>query len=198
MHLWQNPSHTDAQTYRARKGGIIQIILYHLRAKLRSKMSEVSESAHASRNATQTQHDIEMTSANHTNAGINHAPPVSAAQITSPSADSQHSSPSVSPGCFRSSYVFLRTPKKLGDQMHPDDEDPPEGWGLYFEEGFQVHHFFMVLLFLYILGSLIFGTYWCSKYGLVGPQSGAEAFSVSSWMIALVSLIIVVWFKWAD
>lgn len=29
---------------------------------------------------------------------------------------------------FRSSYVFLRTPKKLGEQLIADDEDPPEAW----------------------------------------------------------------------
>jgi len=29
---------------------------------------------------------------------------------------------------FRSSYVFLRTPKKLGEQLIADDENPPEAW----------------------------------------------------------------------
>ena len=28
----------------------------------------------------------------------------------------------------RSSYVFLRTPKLLGEQLLADDEDPPEAW----------------------------------------------------------------------
>ncbi|KAL8790249.1 MAG: hypothetical protein Q9195_006472 [Heterodermia aff. obscurata] len=98
----------------------------------------------------------------------------------------------------RSSYVFLRTPRKLGEQLQPDDEDPPEAWGLYFEEGFRVHHFFILLLFIYILASLAFAIYWCANFGFTGPKTGSGAFAVSSWMIALFSLVTTVWFKWAD
>lgn len=115
-----------------------------------------------------------------------------------PTADSLNKPPSEHEQDPRSSYVLLRTPKKLGEQLLPDDEDPPEAWGLYFEEGFRVHHFLIVLLFLYILASLAFSVYWCVEYGLVGPDSGASAFGVASWMIAAVSLVVTVWFKWAD
>ena len=61
-----------------------------------------------------------------------------------------------------------------------------------------MHHCLILILFIYILASLAFGIYWCIKYGLVGPKSGAAAFGISSWMIALISLVTAVWFKWAD
>ena len=99
---------------------------------------------------------------------------------------------------FRSAYVFLRTPKKLGDKLHPDDVDPPEGWGIYLEEGFRVHHLLIVMLFVYVLSSLAFGIFWYRKYGMMSPQSGLEAFGVSSWMISLMTMLMTVWFKWTD
>lgn len=198
MHLWQNPRHTSEQTYRASNRGIIFKLLNHLRTQFRSKTQVVSISAVASCLTTQTHQDIELASAHSTTASTSQVSPVSASQNLSTSPDPQNYCSSSEPGDLRSSNVFLRTPKKLGNQLLPDEEDPSEGWGLYFEEGFRFHHLFIVILFLYIIGSLVFGTYWCSKYGVVGPQSGAEAFSVSSWMIALISLVMVVWFKWVD
>jgi hypothetical protein len=99
---------------------------------------------------------------------------------------------------FPSSYVFLRTPKKLGDKLQPDGEEPPEGWGIYLEESFRVHHLLVLVLLVYGMASLAFGAYWYRKYGMVGPQSGLGSFVVSSWMISLATLFWSVWFKWAD
>lgn len=52
-----------------------------------------------------------------------------------------------------------------------------------------------IITFIYIMATASFGAYWCSKYGLVGPSSGAAAFGVSSWMIGLISLVTTVMFK---
>ena len=169
MHLWQNPSHTDLQTYQSRRGKIRRLLGY-----LRPSHTVTSPSP-----GPPESQDIELTSNN------------------KPVPTSTHCSPSSEEG-RRSSYVFLRTPRIVGEQLLPDDIDPPEAWGLYFEQGFRVHHFFILVLFIYILASLAFAIYWCVNFGFIGPKTGSGAFGVSSWMIALVSLVTTVWFKWAD
>ena len=185
MHLWQNPTHTDLQTYRLGNPGIAEKFLKYLRLTLSSDRA-VDPAIQAT--ASQSRQDIELACTNGSDTGTNHTR--GSSDLHSPSSSKQQD--------FRSSYVFLRTPKKLGEQLLPDDEDPPEAWGLYFEEGFRIHHFFIVVLFFYVLASLAFGLYWCIRYGLVGPHSGVEAFGISSWMITLVGLVTTVWFKWAD
>ena len=193
MHLWQNPTHTDQQTYRAHNSSIIQKILKYLRLYLRNTPPRALIPAKQTTRSPAGD-DIELACTtnvigNNTSTAQEHRPSVPVPPITSP--------PSIKRD-FRSSYVFLRTPKKLGEQLLPNDEDPPEAWGLYFEEGFRIHHAFIAILFVYCLASLAFGVYWCVEYGLVGPHSGAGAFGISSWMIGLVSLVTTVWFKWAD
>lgn len=54
------------------------------------------------------------------------------------------------------SYYFIRTPRKSGDRLIPDDVNPPEAWGWYFEEGFGVHNLAVLLLLFYGLGSFAF------------------------------------------
>ena len=191
MHLWQNPTHTDKETYRAHNSDVVQRILKHLR--LYSRYASPRALVPAKQTIqSQPGGDVELACTNsRNNTSISPEPHTSSSV-----------QPNVSPPCikqdFRSSYVFLRTPKKSGKQLLTDDENPPEAWGLYFEEGFRIHHAFIVILFFYCLASLAFGVYWCVEYGLVGPQSGAEAFAVSAWMIGFVSLVTTVWFKWAD
>ena len=193
MHLWQNPSHTDMRTHRSRNPGLLPKFLRYLRLSCFVGHAPISGNQAA---IAQTQQDIELASTNSPSTVPTHAFTSSGSQ-TPPPLQPQPSALSKPPD-FRFNYVFLRTPKKVGEQLLPDDENPPEGWGFYFEEGFRVHHFFILVLFIYCLASLAFGLYWSVKFGAVGPQSGAEAFAVSSWMIALVSLITTVWFKWAD
>lgn len=193
MHLWQNPTHTDMQTYRSRDPGLLPKLFRCLRLAFPSEQASTPGSQAA---AAQTQQDIELACTSGSNTVSTHASTSSGSQLPLPTQPQLHT-PS-KPQDFRSSYVFLRTPKKVGEQLLPDDENPPEGWGLYFEEGFRIHHFFVILLLFYVLASLAFGLYWCIKYGAVGPHSGVEAFAVSSWMIALMSLVTTVWLKWAD
>ena len=96
------------------------------------------------------------------------------------------------------SYIFLRTPKKLGEKLLSDDVNPPEGWGMHIEEGLKVGRLFMLILLLYLSGTLVFGIFWYREFGMAGPQSGFGAFGVSSWMVSLISIITTVWFKWSD
>ncbi|KAL8764835.1 MAG: hypothetical protein Q9194_006816 [Teloschistes cf. exilis] len=187
MHLWQNPSHSDEQTSDSRPQSVMGRILCRMRlfknylvAYCKNEPDDPAVNLTVNNEQVDLQRDVEMTSTNGTG-------------ITS------DNTPTGSHQCGdQSSYVYLRTPKKLGDKLIPDDEDPPEAWGLYFEEGFAVHHFLVIILFIYILATKAFGAYWCTKHGLVGPRTGAGAFGISSWIIGLISLIVTVWFKWAD
>ncbi|KAI4200158.1 MAG: hypothetical protein LQ350_004119 [Teloschistes chrysophthalmus] len=185
MHLWQNPSHSDEQTYNNRPQSMISRLLHrtrlfknYLAAYWKNEPDDPAVNRTVNDGQIELQQDVEMTRTN--------GPGDPTANTTAVS--DNHGN--------RSSYVYLRTPKKLGDKLIPDDEDPPEAWGLYFEEGFAVHHFLVVILFIYILATIAFGAYWCTKYGLVGPRTGAGAFGISSWMIGLISLVVTVWFKW--
>ena len=186
MHLWQNPSHSDLQTYRSRRGRIGRLLEYFRSNYTITSPSPASPSPASPSPESQPSHiqqqDLETKSSTQPSATSVHPSPPSEQENQGP----------------RSSYVFLRTPRKLGEQLQPDDADPPEAWGLYFEEGFRVHHFFILILFIYILASLAFAIYWCAKFGFVGPKTGSEAFGVASWMVTLVSLVTTVWFKWAD
>lgn len=200
MHLWQNPTHTDEKTYRAHNLGVVQKSLKHLRLRFKYIIG-VCTFSHATNPVNRithnrNRHDIELACTN-TAQNAENRTPMSHEPHTSSSMPPNASPPTIQQD-FRSSYVFLRTPKKLGEQLLPDDENPPEAWGLYFEEGFRIHHSFIVILFFYCLASLAFGVYCSVEYGLVGAHSGAEAFAVSAWMIGLVSLVTTVWFKWAD
>ena len=117
-------------------------------------------------------------------------------------ADSSHNRVPENPEVQRedksSSYIFLRTPQKLGEKLMPNEENPPEGFGMYFEESLKVGRLFMFVLFLYLSGTLVFGVVWYREFGMAGPQSGLGAFGVSSWMVSLISIITTVWLKWAD
>lgn len=187
LHLWQNPSHSDLQTYSERPPSAIAKLI-RLTRFLRNLVGIFRDSKTDNRRGTdpsttsvyETQGNVELTATSR---------PESLTGNVATAPDQE---------VDRSSYVFLRTPKKVGEQLIAEDENPPEAWGLYIEEGFRVHHLFLVILFVYTLASLAFAIYWCAKYGLVGPRTGSGAFGVSSWMIGLISLIATVWFKWAE
>ena len=194
MNLWQNPHHTDRKTYQSHTPGLFQRArdpLFKLRTQcinyLRDRFSrpvddfvgDITRSsqdnpiAAAARNREARQ-DQEAPSANRYDETADVE-----LQATKPLQDS------------RSSYVFLRTPKKLGEQLTPDNRDPPEGWGIYFEEGFRVPPFFVVVYCVCVFGSLALATSWYRKYGLA-------AFGALGWVVGLLSLVAMVLFKWAD
>ena len=187
IHLWQNPSHTDSETYRSRNVDILSILLGLFRQERHENQTNTLENNADSSHIIRAgfQQDIELASMNGSTVRVNKM--FSASEIQN----------SIDPGP-RSSFVFLRMPKKTGERLLAENNAPPEGWGLYFEEGFQVHQFFLLILFIYILASLSFGLYWSIEYRLVAPNAGSGAWSVSSWMMGLMRLIVTVWFKWAD
>lgn len=171
MHLWQNPTHCDRKTYQSQRATLFIRLLRWLIFRKTRPSSGLDASGDA------CGHDTEY----------------AGKRPTSGNTGTVDVRESLGP---RSSYVLQRTPKKLGEQLMPNDEDPPEAWGLYFEEGFGVHHFLLIILMVYAIASIGFMIFWCERYG--APTSGAGAFAVASWMVGFLSLFVSVWFKWAD
>ena len=137
IHLWQNPSHSDLASYRSRHSSIVKLLDY-----LRSNRALDSPESPCQR----TPHQNARTLSDSSTAKRNQTHPDDSQQMHSDdelasidmpdvATDSASLSVEVSQDqSLRSSYVFLRTPRKEGDQLMTDDENPPEAWELYFEE----------------------------------------------------------------
>ncbi len=191
MHLWQNPHHTDLKTYQSHTLGLLQITrdtLLQGRSRcinyLRNRFSKPSgdpvsdipvfsqyRPTAAALRKGEPRHDQEQLGTTHYN---------SPADVELQATESR-----------RDFYVFLHTPKKLGEQLTPDDRDPPQGWGIYFEEGFYIPPFFVLVLCVCVLGILTFGIFWYHKFGLA-------AFGVLGWVVGILSLFITVLFRWVE
>lgn len=191
MHLWQYPHHSSLKSYQAHTPGCFQRArdtLFNVRTRCRNylrdrvsrpsddpvsdipdSLQDRSSAAAGSNGEARQDHHGSSTNRHDETADIE-------LQATEPPRD-----------C----YVFLHTPKKLGEKLTPDDRDPPEGWGIYFEEGFCIPPFFVVMYCVCLLGSLALAIFWYHTYGLA-------AFGVLGWVVGLLSLFATVLFKWAD
>lgn len=99
----------------------------------------------------------------------------------------------------RKKFVFLKTPKRVGDpldQHHGDDD--PEGWGMLFEEGFQIHRLLFAILILYFLGSLGFIISIMFTFERTLPSTWPALIAFWSWITTFLGLTVTVWFKWAE
>jgi len=98
-----------------------------------------------------------------------------------------------------STYVFVKIPKKIGDRLEPNyGNEAPEGWGIYFEEGFKVHRLLFVVLIFYFFASLSVIAWIIDRFGITTPTTYMGLFSVLAWLISFSSLFLTVWFKWAE
>ena len=95
-------------------------------------------------------------------------------------------------------FVSPRMARQHGPQIVRHDGRPGQGWGLYFEEGFLVHHLLMIALIFYTIGSIVFVLTWFLTYRHVGSLSGWGVTGAGSWLTSYLSLLVTVWFKWAD
>ncbi|KAL8749237.1 MAG: hypothetical protein Q9199_007809 [Rusavskia elegans] len=187
LHRWRNPSHSDEVTYFSQPRSLVERVRFYVRslkngiAKHAAGIPMAVINRQQQGSGTEPVHDEEAPPGNEPLNHGNSNPIAPGLQIPDPSR-----------------YIFLRTPKMFGKQLIPDDKDTPEAWGLYFEEGFLLHHLFLIILCIYIMATAAFAAYWCTKYGFVGPESGTASFAVSSWMIGLISLVFMVMFKWAE
>lgn len=117
MHLWQNPSHSDLQTFNSRPQSTVHRFFCLLGfnrsqgiANQKINAQGPNESSRRRCTDNEDRRDIELAAMNTSTSIANHTAALHEARD------------------FRSSYVFLRTPKKLGEQLIADDENPPEAW----------------------------------------------------------------------
>lgn len=98
----------------------------------------------------------------------------------------------------RSAYIFVKIPKKVGELLeYTYDDNAPEGWGLFFEEGFKPHRLFAILLAYFVL-SVGFVAWVLKTYGAIGPTTWSGIFRVIAWIGSFSSLFFATWFKWAE
>jgi len=116
MHLWQNPSHSDLQTFNSQTQSTVHRLFCLLgfnrsQGIANNKINAQGPNENSRRRCTDIEHrqDIELAAMNTSTSVANYAAALHEARD------------------FRS-YVFLRTPKKLGEQLIANDEESPEAW----------------------------------------------------------------------
>lgn len=108
LHQWRNPSHSDVKTYFSQPRTVLERLLFFLRHMKPTTPS----SGHSEPKADAEPVHDEEAGPNRGTIGLGSAQSSNLA-LRSPD-----------PSC----YVFLRTPKKLGDQLVADDRATPEAW----------------------------------------------------------------------
>ena len=84
------------------------------------------------------------------------------------------------------SLTCLRVPKKTREKLKVcQQRGIGVGWGLHLVEGWLLNRIWILILVLFVLGSLVFGICW----SIIGHDIQG-AFGVSAWMLALAMLIV--------
>jgi hypothetical protein len=98
----------------------------------------------------------------------------------------------------RSRYAIVAIPKKTGKKVEPDlgGVKREEVWGLQFEESFTIHRLLFYVLVVYFLGSLVAVVHLFQK--TTTPMSMANKLWIFGWVASFVTLLLTVWFKWAE
>ncbi|KAF2994954.1 hypothetical protein E8E13_002610 [Curvularia kusanoi] len=94
-----------------------------------------------------------------------------------------------SPQCIddKETWVFDQVPKRTVGELQADAGQPAEGWGIYYEEGFDFDTIIGVVLLVFFLASLLFAILWTRL-----EMDIQGAFGVSSYM-ATASGILLAW-----
>lgn len=99
----------------------------------------------------------------------------------------------------RKKFVLRRTPKRVGEPLEHDYSDnDPEGWGIFFDEGFRIHRLLFAIMAFYFLGSLGFILSIVVKFGPITPSTAPGFIALWSWIGSFLALAVTVWFKWAE
>jgi hypothetical protein len=209
LHIWENPRHSNPGIYQRRKSVFERLLNpfrprgpspyspqtqraswglgRFLRKTLTMKFSEIS-----TRIANVTTHDGAPNSEASQSLEVPQLRARDAADIEVASIPEYHS---------RSRFIFRNTPKKLNGELQPcydDDADPPEGWGLRFEEGFSIPPILFVALLLYVCVGFGFGLGFLIKYWRKEAQAGFSAFSLSSYGVSVFTLAVTVMVKYSE
>lgn len=91
------------------------------------------------------------------------------------------------PSCIPEHNVSIlnRLPKRICGELQGSMVEPAEGWGIYFQEGWDGDIITMVAFTIFLIGSLLFGVLWsCFKMDLQG------AFGVSAYIMTANAIVI--------
>lgn len=92
-----------------------------------------------------------------------------------------------SPECINEedTWIHDQIPKRICGKLRGDRGSPAEGWGLYFEEGWDVDAVLCFAVVSLVLASLLFGICWN-----VLEKDIQGAFGVASYVVTLSGMII--------
>ena len=85
----------------------------------------------------------------------------------------------------KSTWIYNLAPKRTLGELMAGIDQPTDGWGLYFQEGWDFDLIITISFVIFIVGSLLFGVCWSA---LESDIQGA--FGVSAYMITACGLIV--------
>ncbi|KAH7116191.1 hypothetical protein B0J11DRAFT_443760 [Dendryphion nanum] len=91
-----------------------------------------------------------------------------------------------SPSCINENetWVLNQLPRRICGKLSGKSHEPAEGWGIYYEEGWDRNKIVWIVAILFLLGSLIFGVLW-SKF----KMDVQGAFGISAWWISVCGIL---------
>lgn len=90
-----------------------------------------------------------------------------------------------SPSCINENETWIldQLPRRICGELYGKSHEPAEGWGIYYQEGWDRDKITWIVAVLFLLGSLIFGVLW-SKF----KMDVQGAFGVSAWWVAVCGI----------
>lgn len=92
-----------------------------------------------------------------------------------------------SPSCIdeEETSILSRLPRRICGELCGKSDEPAEGWGIYYQEGFDRDKIVWSVAVVFLLGSFIFGVLWSTfKMDIQG------AFGVSAWWVTICGILI--------
>jgi hypothetical protein len=80
-------------------------------------------------------------------------------------------------------WVYKQLPKRMNDTLQSGPSNFLPGWGIYFEDGWNLKALYLLVSIATIIGSLIFGTCWS-----ILRLDVQGAFGLTSYWVASVAL----------
>lgn len=85
-----------------------------------------------------------------------------------------------SPSCINENETWIlgQVPKRTRGQLYGTAHQPAEGWGIFYQEGWDMMKVAWFFVIICILGSLVFGVLWS-----VYQKDVQSAFGISAWWV---------------
>ncbi|KAF2175152.1 hypothetical protein K469DRAFT_680377 [Zopfia rhizophila CBS 207.26] len=92
-----------------------------------------------------------------------------------------------SPGCINSSqvWVYNQFPKRMCGRLMGQPDEPAEGWGVHFQEGWDWPKIWAVILILFLGGSTLFGVLYAAL-----NKDVQSAFGIASYWITTATILL--------